>query len=152
MPQLRGQTTAAITGNTVATVGGEPVIQASGNSTTLYIQGTTYTPLAKIDLSLNNIDESVFRFGVIARSLIVFETGSFDYPGAVIELPDNSPGFGFETTIVQLEVYLCPGVTSGCTTGSGELTLDARVELFDEGGAPGPPHRQISVLSWSHQR
>ena len=35
----------------------------------------------KIDLSLNNIDESVFRFGVIARSLIVFETGSFSYPG-----------------------------------------------------------------------
>ena len=97
VPTLRGQTTTAITGNTVATVGGSPVIQASGNSTTLYIQGTTYTPLAKIDLSLNNIDESVFRFGVVARSLIVFETGSFDYPGAVIELPDNSPGFGFET-------------------------------------------------------
>ncbi len=139
IPQLRGQTTTAIPGNTVATVGGAPVIQALGNSTTLYIQGTSYVPLAKIDLSLNNIDESVFRFGVIARSLIVFETGSFSYPGAVIELPDNSPGFGFERTIVQLEVYLCPGVTSGCTTGNGELTLEARVELFDEGGTPGPP-------------
>ena len=89
---------------------------------------------------------------MIARSLIVFETGSFDYPGAVIELPDNSPGFGFETTIVQLEVYLCPGVASGCTAGSGELSLTARVKLFDQGGVPGPPHRQISVLSWSHPR
>ena len=152
VPQLRGQTTAAITDNTVATVGGSPVVQALGNSTTLYIQGTTYTPLSKIDLSLNNIDESVFRFGVIARSLIVFETGSFDYPGAVIELPDNSPGFGFETTIVQLEVYLCPGVASGCTAGSGELSLTARVKLFDQGGVAGPPNRQISVLSWSHPR
>ena len=66
---------------------------------------------------------------MIARSLIVFETGSFDYPGAVIELPDNSPGFGFETTIVQLEVYLCPGVASGCTSGSGELSLTARVKI-----------------------
>ncbi|WP_322937273.1 hypothetical protein [Nocardioides bizhenqiangii] len=152
VPQLRGQTTAAIPGNTVATVGGAPVIQALGNSTTLYIQGTSYVPLAKIDLSLNNIDESVFRFGVIARSLVVFETGSFSYPGAVIELPDNSPGFGFERTIVQLEVYLCPGVASGCTTSNGELTLEARVELHDDGGTPGPPHREVTVLSWSHKR
>lgn len=152
VPQLRGQTTTAIPGNTVATVGGAPVIQALGNSTTLYIQGTSYVPLAKIDLSLNNIDESVFRFGVIARSLIVFETGSFSYPGAVIELPDNSPGFGFERTIVQLKVYLCPGVTSGCTTSNGELTLTTRVELFDQGGVAGPPNRQVSVLSWSHRR
>jgi hypothetical protein len=152
LPTLRGQTTAAIPGNTVATVGGAPVIQALGNSTTLYIQGTSYVPLSKIDLSLNNIDESVFRFGVIARSLIVFETGSFGYTGAVIELPDNSPGFGFERTIVQLEVYLCPGVASGCTTGAGELSLTARVELFDEGGTPGPPHREMTVLSWSHRR
>jgi hypothetical protein len=151
LPALRGQTTAAIPGNTVATPGGSPVVQASGNSTTLYIQGTTYTPLSKIDLSLNNIDESVFRFGVIARSLVVFETGSFSYPGAVIELPDNSPGFGFETTIVQLKVYLCAGVASGCTPGSGELALTARVKIFDEGGTPSNA-RKISVLSWSHPR
>jgi Tfp pilus assembly protein PilX len=152
VPQLRGQTTAAISGNTVATPGGAPVVQASGNSTSLYIQGTTYTPLAKIDLSLNNIDESVFRFGVIARSLVVFETGSFSFPGAVIELPDNSPGFGFETTIVQLKVYLCPGLASGCTSSNGELALTSRVKIFDDGGTAGPPHRQMSVLSWSHTR
>jgi hypothetical protein len=151
VPTLRGQTTSAIAGNTVATPGGAPVVQASGNSTTLYIQGTTYTPLSKIDLSLNNIDESVFRFGVIARSLVVFETGSFDYPGAVIELPDNSPGFGFETTIVQLEIFLCAGLASGCTPGTGELALTARVKIFDEGGTPSNA-RKISVLSWSHSR
>jgi hypothetical protein len=151
VPTLRGETTTAIPGNTVATVGGAPVVQASGNSTSLYIQGTTYTPLAKIDLALNNIDESVFRFGVIARSLIVFETGSFSYPGAVIELPDNSPGFGFETTIVQLKVYLCPGVPSGCTSGTGQLSLTARVKIFDAGGTPSNA-RKMSVLSWSHPR
>ena len=44
VPQLRGQTTTAIPGNTVATVGRRPVIQALGNSTTLYIQGTTLHP------------------------------------------------------------------------------------------------------------
>ncbi|WP_182380185.1 hypothetical protein [Nocardioides sp. WS12] len=152
LPGLRGQTTAAIPSNTVATVGGAAVVQLLGNSTTFYVQGTTYTPLAKIDLSLNNLDESVFRFGVIARSLVVFETGSFSFPGAVIELPDNSPGFGFETTLVRLKVYLCPGVTSGCTAGTGEFALEARVKVFDTGGVPGPPNRQISVLNWSHQR
>lgn len=146
VPQVRAQS------GTVSAVGGSPVIQVSGNSTTYYVQGTTYVPLAKIDLSLNNLDESVFRFGVIARSLIVFETGSFTFPGAVIELPDNSPGFGFERTIVRLKVYLCPGVTSGCTPGGGELALESRVELFDEGGTAGPPNREVTVLNWSHTR
>ena len=108
MPTLRGQTTAAIPGNTVATAGGEPVVKALGNNTLLYVQGTTYAPLASLNLSLNNIAESVFRFGVIARSLSIFETASFSYPGAVIELPDNSPGWGFDGTLVQLKVYLCP--------------------------------------------
>lgn len=152
LPALRGQTTAAIPGNTVASAGGAAVVQVLGNSTTYYVQGTTYVPLSKIDLSLNNLDESVFRFGVIARSLQVFETGSFDYPGAVIELPDNSPGFGYETTLVRLKVYLCAGVTSGCTVGGGKLALTARVKLFDQGGVPGPPSRQVSVLNWSHTR
>ncbi|CAM3252331.1 hypothetical protein NODU109028_07050 [Nocardioides dubius] len=151
LPALRGQTTTAIPGNTVATVAGSPVVQALGNSTSFYIQGTTYVPLASISLELNNINESVFRFGVIARALDVFETGSFAYPGAVIELPDNSPGFGFETTLVRLEVFLCPGVTSGCAP-SGEPELTSRVRIFDDGGTPGPPHRQISVLNWSHRR
>ncbi|WP_408898894.1 hypothetical protein ACJ5H2_07225 [Nocardioides sp. R1-1] len=146
VPDLRAQS------GSVASPGGDPVIKVSGNSTTYYVQGTTYTPLALIDLALNNIDESVFRFGVVARSLKVFETGSFSYPGAVIELPDNSPGFGFERTIVRLKVYLCAGVSSGCTPGAGELALESRVELFDEGGTPGPPHREVTVLNWSHQR
>ena len=151
LPALRGQTTTSVPNNVVATPGGTPVVKGLGNTTFLYIQGTTYTPLALIDLALNNIQESVFRFGVIARALNVFETASFSYPGAVIELPDNSPGFGFETTIVQLKVYLCPGVASGCTTSSGELSLTARVKIFDEGGTPSNA-REISVLSWSHPR
>ncbi len=146
VPQLRAQS------GTVATAGGSPVIQVSGSSTTYYVQGTTYVPLAKIDLSLNNIDESVFRFGVIARALKVFETGSFSYPGAVIELPENSPGFGTDSTLVRLQVYLCPGVTAGCTPAGGTLALSSRVKLDDHGLAPGPPNRQISILNWSHTR
>lgn len=146
VPDLRAQS------GTVAATGGAPVVQVSGNATTYYVQGTTYVPLAKIDLSLNNLDESVFRFGVIARSLVVFETGSFSYPGAVIELPDNSPGFGFETTLVRLKVYLCPGMTSGCTSSNGELYLESRVKIFDAGGTLSAANRKVDVLNWSHTR
>ena len=151
MPTLRGQTTAAIPGNTVATVGGEPVVKALGNNTLVYIQGTTYAPLASLNLSLNNIAESVFRFGVIARSLSIFETGSFSYPGAVIELPDNSPGWGFGGTLVQLKVYLCPNSPT-CSASPDKLALISRVQLWDPTGTPVPNQRQVSVLSWSHQR
>lgn len=151
LPGLRGQTTAAIPNNTVATVGGASVVQLLGNSTTFYVQGTTYTPLAKIDLSLNNLDESVFRFGVIARSLIVFETGSFGFTGAVIELPDNSPGFGFKSTLVQLEVYLCRSSPT-CDKTAGKLALRSRVQLWDPDGNPTKNNREVRVLSWSHTR
>ena len=64
LPTLRGETTASIPSNTVASPGGEAVVKALGNSTLAYVQGTTYVPLASLDLSLNNIAESVFRFGV----------------------------------------------------------------------------------------
>jgi len=151
VPSLRGETTTAIPANTVATPGGNPVVQALGNSTQVYIQGTTYTPLASLDLSLNNIAESVFRFGVVARSLNIFETASFTYPGAVIELPDNSPGWGLDGTLVQLKVYLCPGSPT-CSASSGELALTSRVQLWDPSGTPAPNQRQVSVLSWSHRR
>ena len=151
LPNLRGETTAAIPGNTVATPGGEPVVKALGNDTQVYIQGTTYAPLASLNLSLNNIAESVFRFGVIARSLSIFETASFTYPGAVIELPDNSPGWGVSGTLVQLKVYVCPG-SSSCNSSTGELSLTTRVQLWDPTGVPTPGRRQITVLSWSHRR
>jgi len=145
LPTLRAQT------STVAAVGGQPVVQALGNSTLFYVQGTTYTPLASLDLSLNNIAESVFRFGVITRALTVFETGSFSYPGAVIELPDNSPGWGVNGTLVQLTVYLCPGAST-CSATTGKLALKSRVQVWDPTGTPVPNKRQISILSWSHQR
>lgn len=148
LPTLRAETTTTIPGNTVATPGGASVIDAIGNNTLFYTQGTTYAPLASLHLALNNISESVFRFGVIARSLDIFETASFGYPGAVIELPDNSPGWGTKSTLVQLKVYLCPNSAS-CSTTSGRLALTVRAQLWDPNGSVDPPKRQVTVLSWS---
>jgi hypothetical protein len=158
LPSFRAQTTTAVPGNTVATPGGAPVLKALGNNTVVYIQGTSYVPLASLDLGLNNIAESVFRFGVVARSLDIFETASFTYPGAVIELPDNSPGWGFGGTLVQLRVYLCPGSATCSAPAPGaedtdpRLALRSRVQLYDPSGTPTPNERQVSVLSWSHLR
>ncbi len=113
-----------------------------------YVQGTTYAPKAVLDVTLNNATEPIFRFGVVARSLWVKETGSVTFTGAVIEVPDDSPGFVFG---VYLSAYVCPG--SGTCAPSGTPSARARVAYVD--GDPTNPvagARQVSVLSWSGNR
>jgi hypothetical protein len=113
-----------------------------------YVQGTTYAPAAALDITLNNATEQVFRFGVIARSLWVKETGSFAYIGPVIEVPDDSPGFVLS---VFLQAYICPKAST-CTPG-GTPALTAKVAIVDaDPTAPVSGRRQISVLSWSSRR
>lgn len=144
VPQWRQQS------GTVAATNGANLIQVSGNTAFLYIQGTTYVPRSSINLEMNNLQESVFRFGVIARSLSVFQTGSFAFVGAVIELPDNSVGLGFKSTIVRLDVDVCPNSSSCSHTSTPDLT--ARVQLWAPSGSPTKNKRQIRILSWSHKR
>jgi hypothetical protein len=115
----------------------------SGNQ--FYVQGTTYTPKAALDITLNNAAEQVFRFGVVSRSLWIKETGSFSYGGVVIEVPDDSPGFVFS---LYLSAYICSGA-GPCSTGGAPL-LRSKVALVDSNPmAPSPGHRQVTVLSWS---
>ncbi|MEQ0560149.1 hypothetical protein ABJI51_13760 [Amycolatopsis sp. NEAU-NG30] len=117
-------------------------VNNSGNR--FYVQGTTYAPKAVLDVTLNNATEPIFRFGVVARSLWVKETGSVTFTGPVIEVPDDSPGFVFG---VYLSAYVCP-----CTPG-GTPAARARVAYVDGDPAnPVPGARQVSVLSWSGSR
>lgn len=114
-----------------------------------YVQGTMYTPNAAVDLSLNNSTQQIFRFGVIARSLWVSTTGSFSFPGPVIGVPDDQPGFVFS---VFLTGYVCP-TSPTCDSGTGTKALSSRVAYID--GDPTHPQagqRQVSVLSWSSNR
>jgi Tfp pilus assembly protein PilX len=121
-------------------------INNSGNQ--FYIQGTTYAPKGVLDVTLNNAAEQIFRFGVVARSLWVKETGSFSYSGVVIEVPDDSPGFVFG---VYLTAYVCPS-SSTCAPG-GTPAARARVAYVDgDPTNPVPGARQVSVLSWSGSR
>jgi hypothetical protein len=121
-------------------------VNTSGNK--FYIQGTTYTPKAVVDITLNNVAAQVFRFGVISRSLFVKETGSFSYTGVVIEVPDDSPGYAFG---VFLNAYLCP--SSSTCDATGPVRLRAKVSIVDSTpDAPIPGQRQIAIDSWSDQR
>lgn len=139
---------------TGATGGGCAVLTTSVGASykgNFYIQGTTYVPKAVIDLTLNNITAQVLRFGVISRSLWVKETGSITYSGPVIEIPDNSTGFGPGGTVVYLDVYLCEAAAS-CSVDASKLRLRAKVLIYDPTTVPNPPARQITIQSWSVQR
>src|SRR5206468_1921824 len=112
-PAFRGETTAAVPGNCLAAAytGGSAgqcavVSTTTSYSGSFYIQGTTYVPAAAVDLTLSNVTAQVLRFGVVARVLAVKETGSIGYSGPVIEIPDNSPGYGPGGTVVHLSVYV----------------------------------------------
>jgi hypothetical protein len=159
-PALRGETTAAVPGNcllstyTGSTGGGCAVLTTSVGPNykgRFYVQGTTYTPSAAIDLTLNNITAQVLRFGAISRSLWVKETGSINYSGPVIEIPDNSTTYGPGGTVVYLDAYLCEAAAT-CSAATGKLGLRARVLVYDPSGTPSPPARQITVQSWAMQR
>lgn len=113
-----------------------------------YIQGTTYTPLAAIDLTLNNAAQQVLRFGVISRSLWAKKVGAFSYPGPVIEMPDDAEG-NDGAPIVILTVYVCPATsTSTCSTHAGAtMGLRAQARIDD-----AEPPSKVTILSWSNLR
>jgi hypothetical protein len=159
-PAFRGETTSAVPGNCLAstytgsTGGGCAVLTTSVGPNykgRFYVQGTTYVPKAVVDLSLNNITAQVLRFGVISRSLWVKETGSINYSGPVIEIPDNSTTYGPGGTVVYLNAYVCEAAAT-CSAATGKLGLRARVLIFDPSGTPNPPARQVLVQSWAMQR
>ncbi len=113
----------------------------------VYIQGTTYAPRAAFDISLNNLTGQVFRYGIIARTLLLAPTGSADLSGPVIEVPDETNGAGMRS-VIYLNVYICPGANS-CTVGAGLKRLSVKVALVDPSGIPAAGAREVTVYSWS---
>jgi hypothetical protein len=149
-PVLRAQS-GCITQTFPDTSGCAVISTTTSYSGDFFIQGTTYTPLAPIDLNLSNITAQVLRFGVISRVLRVKETGAVSYDGPVIEIPDNSPGYGPGGTVVLLEVYVCEE-TSSCSPSTGRLRLRVRAYIKDEGAAGPTGGRDVVVQSWATQR
>jgi hypothetical protein len=157
LPQFRAQTDAGLGASNCLRLGGGCNLIGVGPSGgsyhgVFYVQGTTYTPTTRIQLNLSNLQQAeVFRFGVISRSLDFSTQGNPTFQDAVIQLPDNSPGWGFNGTLVQLKVFVCPDSPT-CSPSPARLALTARVQLWDPSGSPTPGRRQVSVLSWSHTR
>jgi hypothetical protein len=113
-----------------------------------YVQGTIYTPVAPVDLTLKNAAQPVLRFGVVSRSLWLTQTKAFDYPGPVIEIPGDSPG-GNGAPIVFLTVYVCPArTTSSCSTDAGAVTALRVKARIDDANPPS----KMTILSWSTLR
>ncbi|MEQ6900032.1 hypothetical protein [Nocardioides sp. YIM 152588] len=94
------------------------------------------------------------RGGIAARSIDMIggQWGRYGYPLAGI--PDLGAGIGAFTTVVDLEVYVCPDAAT-CSSG-GSRALTARVKITDppygDEGLPTAGNRRIEVLSWAEQR
>jgi Tfp pilus assembly protein PilV len=149
-PAFRAGSGCIVTGPYTGTGSGSCALVSTPNNVGnyFYVQGTTYAPGAVLDVTLNNAAEQIFRFGIVARSLWVKETGSFSYNGVVIEVPDDSPGFVFS---VYLTVYVCPGQPT-CAPG-GTPVLRSKVAFVDtDPTTPLPGQRRVVVLTWSESR
>jgi len=155
VPTFRGETTAAVPGNCLARAysggsGGQCAVlsTSSAYSGHFYIQATTYTPIAPIDLTLSNITQQVMRFGVISRTLWLKETGAVSYIGPVIEIPNDSLGYGLQGTVAHLTVYVCrPGTPCTAANHPAQPSLIARVFIKDPNG-----DRRLLVQSWAVRR
>lgn len=148
LPVLRGESgTAVATGTTTPLVS----MKNGNNKILMYWQGTTYVPLDYVHIELGNFASEVAKFGIVARQLLFDITnGNPLYTGPIFEVPDNSPGYGYNSTVVDLTVHLCPGAST-CTS-SGAVALKARVQLYDPSGSPVAGQRAVNILGWSEQR
>ena len=148
-PSLRGETTPINGSNVVGAVGGKALIETSGPSTLLYLQGTTYAPLARFDISLNNLTGQVFKSGIIARSLALSVTPSAAFTGPVIEVPDEtSSGVNME---VYLAAYICKdsSVCGANPPGTGWRRIGrSSLSLFSGFPVPSNGAREVTVKSW----
>ena len=140
--------------------GGCAMLSITGPGTAFYSQGTTYSPRAAIDVTLSNISQQVFKYGLITRTLRFDITGSSTFDQAVIAVPDDNTGPQPVTDVaVYLQVYLCPSgtcsgppnpMTFGWTppVGSGwTRRLASRAEYSKPSGA-----RTVTVKDWAYSR
>lgn len=126
------------------------VLITNGAHAVVYFEGLVYAPKAYLSLDVNNSTQPFLDFGVIANTLHLGQTGSGCGTCAYINLPDNSLGYGYASTIVDLTVYLCPGQAT--CSAAGTVALKVRLQLYDSTGVPVPSQRGVNILSWSEQR
>jgi hypothetical protein len=124
-------------------------VTTNGQKPDFYFQGFAYAPRAAANLQVNNTSAQHFNFGVVFRTLSLSITGSVDTSVPIISLPDDSPGYGTASTVVDLNVYVCPGAAT--CTANDTLKLTARVLVYDSSGSPVAGRRQMKILSWAQR-
>jgi len=154
-PSLRGQTTAINGANCVGAVPPAttcPLLQTKGvGGVSLYLQGTTYAPLATFALNLVNVNGQVMKSGIIARSLSVSVNPSTSFTQPVIEIPDETAAG--VTMEVYLVAYQCTGTATECASSappaSGwRLVGRSTIALDSEYPVPTDGTRQVTVTNW----
>ena len=99
VPVLRGEGGTCIDG----TSGSCQFISMPGgnNKIGFYLQGTSYLPYADVNIQLGNFSAEVAKFGMVARQLeFAITNGNPSWTGPIFEVPDNSPGYGYQNSTV----------------------------------------------------
>ncbi len=162
-PTVRAQNALVNGGLTVNCIGNPPytgTVGAScplirvvgGNALRLYVQGTTYAPLAPIDIALsgNSPNDAVkFLSGVIIRKLEVkiVVTASNTYNESGVEIPNNSLD-------VYFRAYTCPtGSTCSSPAPASPWTPAGTAKVafvfVDSTDAAKASPRNVTVETWS---
>jgi hypothetical protein len=135
----------------VTTVFGCDFLQTDQNASGvgLWVQGTTYVPIATVDLDLRKSTNQFFNDGLVVRTFNLFAPASAVPPTPLAAMPAGTVGPA--RTVIYLTVYVCPG-TSTCTVGTGAIRLRVKVGFGDPSGTPTSGARQVTVYTWSVQR
>lgn len=129
------------------------MITTDGKQTDFYVTGTTYAPLAALDIALTNASGQVFRSGLIARSVQMKVTASSDFTGAVIEVPDDTTLATATDLVVYFTAYRCPdGATcTGVAPPAAPWVEAGKAQVkYDDKGVfpPAAGARSVTVEAW----
>lgn len=155
-PAVRGQQT-PIGGspNCLLEGGGCAMIQVKGPTTKFHVLGTTYAPLARLDVKLNNASTQVFGVGVIARALKLQITASAASTGPLIAVPDIVSVILPKPLEVYFRAYTCPAGQSAICAATPvpnapwRLWGTARARYENLVPLPTPGYRKVTVLRWT---
>lgn len=139
----------------VTAVSGCAVLTTSNLTDELYLQGTAYTPRARLDVRLVGVTGQVFRSGLVARSAALNVSPSNGYEGPLIELPDNT--LGPSPLKVYLTAWSCPAGAGACpgppSTANGWVVRGRTLVKYTDGNAvPVSGQRGVEIRRWSVTR
>jgi hypothetical protein len=135
---------------------GQPILYTSNlnNNRGLYVQGTTYVPNSRLDLTLNNASAQVFRSGIVAWRAAVEINPSTTYSDPVIEVPDQT----LDYSDVYFTAWVCGSGSAPTTAATASSTCQragtARASFQDDDPASVSTtgSRKVKVYSWTIYR